>query len=224
MDRCLAFETEQLEQFKAGGREFKPFINFGNGHDKSSVLWANTSNVCTVCDNTFQMNLNAVEKQVVAAVNARHTKNVALRLPELGMIIRNATVLQQEFALAFEVLAETKIHDTYAEGLLVGFISQDDDATGLTTRAKNIVARLMSLFRSGRGNHGETLADLFSAVTDFYTHENAGNGKNPGKQFQSSEFGTGMQRKQEFWNAIQPAMAGGHDLMTKGLAKLALDK
>ena len=53
----LSVELKGMEKFKAGGREFSAFLNFGNGHDKSSVLWLNTSNTCTVCDNTFSMNL-----------------------------------------------------------------------------------------------------------------------------------------------------------------------
>src|SRR4029450_11740210 len=53
----LSFKIEGLESFEAGGRHFDAYLNFGNGHDKSSVIWANTSNTCSVCDNTFSANL-----------------------------------------------------------------------------------------------------------------------------------------------------------------------
>jgi hypothetical protein len=46
------------------------------------------------------------------------------------------------------------------------------------------------------------LADAFSAVTDFYTHENV-RGNNPAKQFASSEFESGALVKQEFYNLAQ---------------------
>lgn len=196
-----SFQTAELTEFVAGGRQFKPFLNFGNGHDKSSVLWANTSNICTVCDNTFSMNLAEVEQAVVQAVNARHTKNIALRLPEIGAMIRHANQMQQNFALAFETLSSTQIGEASAEAILTGFVAREE-SDKLSTRAKNIIARLMDLFRGGRGNKGQTLADLFSAVTEYYTHENAGNSKNPRRQFQSAEFGTGNARKQEFWKLV----------------------
>jgi hypothetical protein len=192
-----SFEVEKLGEYKAGGRVFKPYINFGNGHDKSSALWANTSNIATVCDNTFSMNLNKVEEAAVEAVRQRHTKHVMLKLPELGAILNNAVKAQQDFAVAFEDLATRHVTGAVAERLLVGFIVEGDK---LSVRSKNIVARLMDLFRTGRGNHGESLADLFSAVTDYYTHENAG--KNAARQFASSEFGTGAERKQSFFQIL----------------------
>ena len=39
------------ETFEAAGRQFKAFLNIGNGNDMSSPLWVNTSNICTVCNN-----------------------------------------------------------------------------------------------------------------------------------------------------------------------------
>jgi hypothetical protein len=51
------------------------------------------------------------------------------------------------------------------------------------------------LFRGGAGNKGLTLADAFSAITDFYSHESAGEDKS--KQFVSSEFGDGARSKRE---------------------------
>lgn len=223
-----SFQTGELEAYRAGGRVFNPFLNYGNGHDQSSVLWANTSNICTVCDNTFAMNLAKVEAEVVKdATRQRHTKNVVARLPELGLAIRQANQAQQNFAAAFEYLAETKISQNKAEKLLVGFVVDTDqselDAKKISTRARNIVGRLMDLFKGGRGNKGQTLADLFSAATEYYTHENAGNGKNPQKQYQSSEFGAGMATKQRFFDIVRASNAC-EDMIAKGAKLLEQDK
>jgi hypothetical protein len=56
------------------------------------------------------------------------------------------------------------------------------------------VDELQSLFRSGRGNRGQTLADVFSAVTDYYTHQGA-KSDNPWRQIESSEYGFGSTMK-----------------------------
>jgi hypothetical protein len=190
-----SFQIEKLETYKAGGRTFKPYLNFGNGHDKSSVLWANTSNNCTVCDNTFQMNLADTERRVVEAVRQRHTKNIAVRLPAIGAVVKQAIESNRSFAMAFEAMAGTAISELRAERILTGFVVNQ----GPSTRAHNIINRLMELFRSGRGNSGKTLADLFSGVTEYYTHESAGSDKNPSRQFVSSEFGASSDRKKSFF-------------------------
>ena len=66
----------------------------------------------------------------------------------------------------------------------------------------NTVNRMGELFLSGRGNRGETLADAFSAVTDYYTHESSG-GTNVMRQVMSSEYGAGNQNKQDFWQVVR---------------------
>jgi hypothetical protein len=215
-----SFSTEKLGEYRAGGRDFKQFINFGNGHDQSSVLWANTSNIATVCDNTFSMNLHSVEEAIGDATRQRHTKHVMARLPEMGALIRNAVILQQDFALAFENLATMKISTKHAEQVFAGFVVINGEKQ-LSTRAKNIIAKLTDLFRRGKGNKGQNLADLFSAVTDYYTHSNAGNGRRAWKQFESSEFGSGATAKQEFWKIVndQEKLL---KLREKGMARLKL--
>ncbi len=64
--------------FRAAGRDFKAFLNFGNGHDRSSILWANTSNICTVCNNTFSANMAEMGKAM--GLKLKHTKHSSLKL------------------------------------------------------------------------------------------------------------------------------------------------
>ncbi len=218
-----SFETQDLDTYVAGGRTFKPYLNFGNGHDKSSVLWTNTSNICTVCDNTFSMNLADVEKQITkSGARVRHTKNVVAKLDDLALVIRMANQAQVNFAMAFEAMADQKITDENAEKFLFGFVHNTDlsekESKQLSTRVRNIVGRIMELFRNGKGNNGQNLADLFSGGTDFYTHENAGNGKNPMKQFTSSEFGSGADTKRRMFELLSEPVKV-EDMIAKG-AKL----
>jgi len=225
----VSIELIGMEKFKSAGREFSAFLNFGNGHDKSSVLWVNTSNVCTVCDNTFGANLVRIENPDNAAKDStddvklrlRHTKNATLRFPELAKLIDSAVGVQAEFKLEMDKLAKIKVEEKTAESLFAGFIGRNiqEIDKGLSTRARNTVSRLMELHRGGAGNKGQNLADSFSAITDYYTHESSG-GENKLRQVVSSEYGAGQVAKSTFWGIVrsgdkrESTIARGETLLT----------
>ena len=206
----LSLKLNGMEAFEAAGRKFSAYLNFGNGHDRSSVLWVNTSNTCTVCDNTFSMNLLTVENKAATSADTddikarqRHTKNVIMRLPALAALIDKAVGVQGEFQSTFEQLGKQALSVPTATSLFAGFIGRNSKAdVALSTRSLNTVARVTSLFESGKGNSGSTRADAFSAATDYYTHFSSGNGDNPMKQYLSSEYGAGQQAKADFWNIL----------------------
>jgi hypothetical protein len=204
----LSIELAGMEKFKAAGRQFSAFLNFGNGHDKSSVLWVNTSNTCTVCDNTFSTNLFSVENREQKdgddnlKVSVRHTKNVILKLPALAQLIDRAVGVQAEFQLAMDTLDGQSLTPFDAHSLFAGFLGRkSSEKTVLSTRTLNTIGKLDELFVRGRGNNGKTRADAFSAVTDYYTHFSSG-GDNQSRQFLSSEFGNGLTNKQDFLQVI----------------------
>ena len=80
-----------------------------------------------------------------------------------------------------------------AEKILVGFEASQE----LSTRAKNKVDEMLTLFQTGAGNKGETFADLLNSVSDFYSH-----GENVEKAYISNQFGSGSKKKLDFWEAI----------------------
>jgi hypothetical protein len=215
----VSIRLNGMDKFKAAGREFSAFLNFGNGHDKSSVLWVNTSNTCTVCDNTFSANLFSVEdksaKQTGPAddvkMRLRHTKNAEMRFPALATLIDKAVGVQAEFALELDRIAKVEIAPVVAQDIFAGFIgrnvSKADLDKGLSSRARNTVTRLSGLFADAKqGNSGRNLADAFNAVTDYYTHESSG-GEDKGRQFLSSEYGAGQVAKSEFWQTVRDETA-----------------
>lgn len=205
----VSFKLKGMEQFEAAGRKFGAFLNFGNGHDKSSVLWVNTGNVCTVCDNTFSANLFSVEYQDQAAsqteetddikASIRHTKNAKIRLPDLAKTIDKAIGVQAEFQLEMDKLAKIACDTNKAEALFTGFLVPAK-AEEISTRTENRVTRLVQLFHGGAGNDGNGMDDAFSAVTDYFSHESAGDNRE--KQFLSSEFGASNVVKSRFWETI----------------------
>jgi hypothetical protein len=210
----ISLKLNGMEKFRAAGRELSAFLNFGNGHDKSSVLWANTSNTATVCDNTFTANLITIENKENKdqpenandiRVSQRHTKNVIMQLPAMADLIDKACGVQAEFAAAFDEMAKLAVSEPTVKSLFAGFIGRKIEAgavdKGLSTRAGNTVDRLVTLFKTGRGNHGRDMADAFSSVTDYYTHESSG-GTSMERQFLSSEFGTALTAKRDMFDIL----------------------
>lgn len=207
-----------LEDFKTGEREFKAYLNFQNSFDGSCAFLANTSNVCTVCNNTFSANLRE------GGALIKHTKNMLDRLENLPEVIAEAINVQKEFANDFLTLHSLEVREDHAKALCIAFLSK----AKLSTRGFNTSERLIELFNTGKGNAGKTYADLFSAFTDFYSHESAG-GDDANKQFVSSEFGSGADKKREAMQFLMKCLDvkaeakrqidKGNDLLKEYLAK-----
>ncbi len=201
-NRGRIFVTFQLDQdtlVKIGKRTFQDYLTAGSSHDQSCELfWANTG-TCTVCDNTFTMNLASVRQSVEADesdengnARLRHSKNAVAKLPGISDIINRAVGLRAEFYAALRTLEKSITTAKRAERIFAAF-EASKDAEELATITKRRVNDLMLLFFSGRGNAGSNLLDVFSAITDYYTHSNTGADNQ--RQWESSEYGVGAARK-----------------------------
>jgi len=199
-----------------GNRTFETYLNFGSSHDKSAPFWFNTSNTCTVCANTFRINLTAEKSKDGLAGKVRHTKNATIGLGNVSAIIEKAMGAQAEFNAIFASLDSMPSNEDNAKQIFAGFIGKGEE---MATRSANQVDRLTSLFSTGKGNRGETLGDVFSAVTDYYSHESAGDDRM--KQFVSSEFGSGAEKKDEFFSLLADDIAR-QTLVAKGVNSLKL--
>lgn len=205
-------EVPEMKEFTAAGRKYVPYLNFLSSHDMSTPFVANASNVCTVCNNTFTMNLKDVKNKVFR-VSVRHTKNANAKLADIDGLIDAWIGTQARFKMTMDRLAK-KSADAYQAahfftGLLSSKINRDaskivaaSDDEELSKRRSGQVNRLVTLFQTGAGNRGENRADMFSAVTDYYSHESSG-GRNPFKQVASSEFGAGLIMKEKALYAME---------------------
>ena len=196
----VSISIKGMDKFKIGNREFNDFLNFGNGHDQSCAVWANSSNICTVCYNTFTSNLEN------ATVKVKHSKDVAARLENIVEIIDAYAGTQAKFKAEFERLMNEPMKTDQARNLFAGWMTRSNNEESKDLGPKTLVKvnRLTELFETGRGNSGENRADAFSAVTDYYTHESTRKqGQNVSRQVFSSEFGTGRTAKTDFWNVIR---------------------
>lgn len=207
-----------LEKLKGAGREFLPYLNYRTGHGKKATLEVNTSTTCGVCDNTITLDQLFLRQLMEdnptgqVAFLRKHSKNLKATLPEMANMVDKAIGVQAEFISKIDKLANIPCQQNRAEKIYTGFVTPDG-AEKLSSRARGIVDSLLSLFTRGAGNKGENMADLFSGVTDYYSHESAG--QNRWKQFVSSEFGAGANRKSEFWKACQLDKAGEYSSLTR---------
>ena len=194
----LSFALDALK-LKVEHRAFEAFLNFGNSFDKSCPVWTNTSNICTVCWNTFSANLYDTNNKAVN-VKIPHTKNAPDRIDNMPDIISAAIYVQEKFVSQFKNLVAEKANDNDVLNWFTGFLVPEGSEK-ISTKTQNVIERLFWLYKNGNGNEGQNWSDVFSAITDYYTHESSG-GSNLWKQFVSSEFGVGGTKKQAAWTAI----------------------
>ena len=218
----VSLSVKGMDKFKVGNREFLDYLNFGNGHDQTSAVWANASNICTVCDNTFSMNLNADQE---VKIKVKHSKDVVVRLENISEVIDAYAGTRAKFKAEFERLMNEPIKTDKARDLFAGWMirsSGGNQERDLGPKTLTKVNRVTELFKSGRGNKGENRADAFSAVTDYYTHESTRNGgANVARQVFSSDFGLGRMAKSDFWNVIRNDISV-HNYAARGAKALAM--
>ena len=71
--------------FQAAGRTFKTYLNFLSSHDKSCPFIVNMGSICTVCNNTFNMNLS--DHGAKLRINIKHTSGMDAMLDDVPSII-----------------------------------------------------------------------------------------------------------------------------------------
>ncbi len=196
----MSLRLDGLNDFTVGDRDFKAYLNFGNGHDKSSTLWVNTSNVCTICDNSFSINLMQLSNDNVS-YKVKHTRNADSKLPEIAKLVDAACGVQAIFAEELKAADDKEISEDNAKAWFAAFLNPNANLTKIhrgeekiSTRTKNQHKAMFDLFKNGKGNRGKTEADVFSAVTDYYTHME-GSEKSLSNRIYSSEYGRNSERK-----------------------------
>ena len=211
-NRGRIFVTIKLDQDhlrRIAKREFKDYLTAGSSHDQSSELFWMNSSICTVCDNTFSINLASV-RQVVSLdeqdeettnVRLRHSKHAVARLPSIASVIDKAIGVRAEFYNALESLASKPCDAKQAERLFTGF-EASKDAEGIAQITRTRIRDELYLFAKGRGNTGSNLLDVFQAGTDYYTHSHTQSTDNQ-RQWESSEYGVGAKRKQSLFAMLK---------------------
>ena len=199
--RFVSLKPSKFTAFRVGGRDFKNHLNLMDAIDGTMNLLARYNNTCVVCANTFAVAIKEGDK---VACNP-HTKRHLERIPEFEKTIEAFFGYAKQFEKLLNVMDETPIDSGEAKNLFAGFLN-DGKKDELSSRRWGQVETLVSLFETGKGNGGKTALDAFSAVTDFYTHEHAVNGRLGvmGQETQS-EIGSGFKAKNRFVEMVSLA-------------------
>lgn len=205
---------------QAAGRDITPFVGlsrmFGG---QGTILVCGHSTVIQCGNTTALFRSEAVGKEDCSSF--KNTLNVMSKLPLLKRQIELQHGVQGEFVRAMESATKIAVSRDNARAAFVGLVVPKD-AKELATRSANRVNRLSDLFVTGKGNTGRNAADWYNAVTDYFTHENAGSEDTAetkeaflDKQYDSSERGAGMQVK---YNLTKTMMQKGRFVQAPLLA------
>lgn len=220
--RFFSFSVEGAEKFQAGGQLHKMAISIVDDIVGRFKMFFSLNMTKAVCANTVATVLRTADSE--SAV--KHTLNARKRLPSFHEAIEKAIHTQDEYIAKIDRLANERVNTEEAKGIFAAFMAQDMKAKTLSRRAINTTDELVSLFLRGAGNKGETLNDVFSAVTDYYSHNSSG-GDDKQKQFESSEFGAAAKAKNSFLELLEKPVGElrslakvGNDLIATSLVAL----
>lgn len=205
--KCFA-SIKVADDFMAANRLTENTLNIIWGHGGKVSVIARSGFVVVVCQNTFNMVLRKRGKGKKSATDfnmvVRHSGEAQVKLENFGAAIEEHYGVVAEFKKAMDDAKAQSINHDEAKSFFAGFLIRDENPEKVAERTSNRVEELMTLFRHGDGNNGADRADLFNALTDFYTHSSSG-GENAWKQYESSEFGSGNTRKTEAFELITTA-------------------
>lgn len=221
-NRSKVFVSIKLDEkniVKAAGRETENVFNIMWGHGGKLGVIARTGLTVIVCQNTLNM---ALSRRGEFNLSIKHSRNSSARLPQMGRAIEAHLGVVAEFKRAMDEVAGIKTNNNEARKFFAGFIGRDQSGKPmeeLSTRASNQVERLEALFRGGAGNKGENRADIFNAITDYFSHESSGGDDNRWKQYNSSEFGSGAANKREAYALITNPVSTNDAIRKRGVTE-----
>ncbi len=200
MGREIGFISIELDgNFMAGGRKTESVLNFLFGHGGKLAFTVKTGMTVVVCANTFQM---AMKDRGDFKLKIKHTKNSRNKIDNIPQVIDAHFGVRAEFEKAMDELSNISVTETKAREIITGIIAPPE-IEQLSTRSVNQIDRTVSLFRHGAGSNGDDLCDVFNGITDYYTHESAG--QNKWKQYVSSDFGAAQKVKERAYSILTQA-------------------
>jgi hypothetical protein len=198
----MSLQQRKSEEFEIReGDKWEFYLNLATSHDGTDALVSTICGFRQVCWNTVRASIDSSDVKV----KIMHTKNADMQLdalPEILVAMRNK---QTDMIEALAHLAGIKCDIVRARRIVSGYFSRlQNGNTEFATRTSNNVDGILSTFRTGKGNRGETLYDLVNGVTEFYTHGD-GIGKTGSAMTKTfrSEFGSAAEHKERFLNLVR---------------------
>jgi hypothetical protein len=186
--------------FEVNGDQFHGNINFVTSHDGSLAFRAYDSLTRIVCNNTLNW---SVEGDKNLDFKVYHKGDATAHCEKLGDYLNAVLHGRVVFTEAMERLAAIQVADTDIEPIVAGYFinkafERGEKLERFSSRTLNQVQGIADLARSGVGNSGRNLYDVFNGATQYYTSgEGVGKTTSDGRKAFSSEFGTASDRKRE---------------------------
>lgn len=210
----ISLKLHDQQDYLVNGDSFKDYLTFTSSHDGSMAFEAFDTSLRVVCNNTLQY---ARKSKGGMKMRVLHTKNHELKIQGMEQAIESLFEKRAEYYANLERLANQTLSPEVAKRVIAGFLG--DGEKELSTRKKNQIDSIETLFESGQGNKGETVYDLLNGVTEYFTHHARKDGDSA-KTFSQSEFGNGANKKAEFYDLLTNGQL--EDLAAKGEKLLAL--
>jgi len=173
------------------------YILLCNSHDGSLAVTMKPTAIRVVCENTMSIALNGDTAKIFRAI---HTTNVMQRVNQA----REALGLQEAYfelmMRGIERLADTRMQESEVEPFLVKLFGQEENPENISTKMKNNMDQVSSLFYGGVATFGETRWDMMNAVTEYTDHWR---GSNDEKRLDAAWFGSGKILKQTAWDMLE---------------------
>ena len=173
------------------------YILLCNSHDGSLAVTMKPTFIRVVCENTMSIALNGDTAKIFRAI---HTTNVMDRVNQA----REALGLQEAYfemmMRGIERLADTRMKEAEVEPFLVKLFDQEENPDNISTKMKNNMDKVASLYYGGTATFGESRWDMMNAVTEYTDHWR---GSNNEKRLDAAWFGSGKILKQQAWNMLE---------------------
>jgi hypothetical protein len=221
-NRVEFFIDAKGEAIEAANRTISPYVGLHRMFGGRGPIRCSGHSTVIQCGNTSAIFLAEAEKSATS-IGTKNSKFVSQRMGWFKQQIEKVHGVHAEFARAMDLAENEPISSNEATLAFVGVLAPEK----LSTRTVNRVNRVRELFSIGDGNRGQTVADWYNAITDYYTHESSGNPAESDnvdalrvKQYYSSEFGPARQFKAEITSNLfrrgEPNMEAFVDWQARG--------
>ena len=180
------------QDYLVNKEEFKNYLTFVTSHSGEINFTVFDSSIRAICRNSLQWSL---KDKGILNMKVRHTKNSSIKIENMKEEVEKLFKKREEFYQTYEGLMIRPMSSERAEQIIAGFEAAEE----LSTRSLNKVKAIHDLFLNGKGNKGETVADLLNGFTEYYSGQSS---RDPAKAWASSEFGQGRDKKLEVWEIV----------------------
>ena len=164
----------------AAGDEVAKYLLLSNSHDGTKAVRVGFTPIRIVCINTLQM---AQKSAASKMLRVNHSQHVKRNVTDIREIINTANADFEATAEQYRFLASRQINTSDLENYVKvvlgkGSVEKDD----LSTRAKNQMSKIISLFDEGRGNKNPAIAGswwaAYNGVTEWLSYERGNSNDN----------------------------------------------